>query len=454
MHKTVLALAFALFASSLSAAEIGWQTDLQAAHAAAQAQNKLLLIHFYSDHCVYCDRLEQGAFQSGEVIDAIQTHFVPVKIHGIKNADLSQYFKIKGFPMDVVVDPAGNIFSHSISPQQPNQYVDMLLTAMNRHRMQQQAGEQIAAAPTAEQYAPNQQQNPGMDASLAAPGVQSPPMGFDPAATPPATSAGGPSQYASYPIGGEAAAMSGAVAGQAPLASPENADFALPEDLVNEAVAEYHAAPISQPNRDEATAPHAAGSHASQGPDLGTPDTFGAPDPAASGGFETPASELRFADDAAAAANAAPEAGRGAGAAGRNTPRDEPTFDAAEQLALDGHCPVSVMAKNEWVLGDKRYGAHHMGRLYLFADAEAQQAFMETPDRFAPMLAGNDVVALTKRGQVVRGTREWGLVHHGRMYLFSGEETFNEFFASPEKFSTRAEEIMRQASAPSGSLVR
>ncbi len=65
-------------------AEIPWQTQLKAAHAQAQSEGKMLLLHFYDDNCVWCERLEKGAFLSPEVQAAIQKSYVPVKIHAGK----------------------------------------------------------------------------------------------------------------------------------------------------------------------------------------------------------------------------------------------------------------------------------------------------------------------------------------------------------------------------------
>ncbi|EMI57484.1 DUF255 domain-containing protein [Rhodopirellula sallentina] len=111
------------------AAEIPWRSELTKAHAEAKAQNKPLLLHFYSDNCVWCDRLEAGAFQSPEVANAVAGGFVPVKVHAGKSPELAKMFKVTKFPTDVVVTPAGKTLAHSVSPQDPNRYIAMLAQA-------------------------------------------------------------------------------------------------------------------------------------------------------------------------------------------------------------------------------------------------------------------------------------------------------------------------------------
>ncbi|MEM8910591.1 MAG: thioredoxin family protein [Planctomycetota bacterium] len=120
----VLSVVFA--ASASRADDIAWQTDLQAAHATAQAENKPLLLHFTSDNCVWCDRLEAGAFQSPDVQAAIAGGFVPLKVHAAQAPQLVKMFGVKGFPTDVVVWPTGQTLAHSVSPQDPTEYVAML----------------------------------------------------------------------------------------------------------------------------------------------------------------------------------------------------------------------------------------------------------------------------------------------------------------------------------------
>jgi len=112
--------------SSAARAEIHWESSLKVAHAQAQLEGKLLLLHFYSDNCVWCDRLEAGAFQQPEVADAIHRHYVPVKIHAGQNPNLAKTFRVNAFPTDVIVTTEGTALAHGTSPQAADKYVTML----------------------------------------------------------------------------------------------------------------------------------------------------------------------------------------------------------------------------------------------------------------------------------------------------------------------------------------
>ena len=75
----IFTTAIGMVAASSASAEIAWQTNLRTAHAQAKAEGKLLLLHFYSDHCTWCEKLEKGAFQTPQVGQAISQAFVRQK---------------------------------------------------------------------------------------------------------------------------------------------------------------------------------------------------------------------------------------------------------------------------------------------------------------------------------------------------------------------------------------
>ena len=107
-------------------------------------------------------------------------------------------------------------------------------------------------------------------------------------------------------------------------------------------------------------------------------------------------------------------------------------------LCLDGYCPVTLSEKQQWVVGDRRWGAIHRGRTYLFAGPEEQRRFFTDPDRYAPATSGNDVVMATEQGQTVPGMREHGVFFGNRVYLFSGEATLEKFARNPNQYATQA----------------
>ncbi len=112
--------------------EIAWQSELRTAHAKAESEGKLLLLHFYTDNCVWCERLEQGAFQDPSLATAIERDFVAVKIHAGKSPSLAATFKVAKFPTDVIVTTQGEAILHRVPPQSSVDYITMLAQTVDQ----------------------------------------------------------------------------------------------------------------------------------------------------------------------------------------------------------------------------------------------------------------------------------------------------------------------------------
>ncbi len=115
-------------------------------------------------------------------------------------------------------------------------------------------------------------------------------------------------------------------------------------------------------------------------------------------------------------------------------------------LALDGFCPVSLREKGRWVPGNRRWGAFHQGRTYLFAGAEEQEQFLKNPEPYAPVLSGNDVVVMVEQRQSVPGQRRFGAWYEDHVYLFSNEAAYQKFYNDASRYATAALQSMRAAS--------
>ena len=57
-----------------------------------------------------------------------------------------------------------------------------------------------------------------------------------------------------------------------------------------------------------------------------------------------------------------------------------PIDGSKPSLVLEGYCPVTLTEKQQWVLGDHRWGATHRGSMYLFLGPEEQRRFLADPD--------------------------------------------------------------------------
>jgi YHS domain-containing protein len=104
-------------------------------------------------------------------------------------------------------------------------------------------------------------------------------------------------------------------------------------------------------------------------------------------------------------------------------------------LGLEGYCPVTLADRGVWTEGRAQWGVRHRGRTYLFAGPEQQQAFLATPDRYAPALSGDDPVVVVDQRRSTPGRRAYGVTYQSRMYLFSSPETRAQFAANPERYT-------------------
>ncbi|QDT05543.1 thiol:disulfide interchange protein precursor [Rubripirellula lacrimiformis] len=366
-------IAMTLMVASPANAEIAWQTNLRTAHAKAQAEGKLLLLHFFTDNCVWCDRLEEGAFLDPSVNSAIEEKFVAVKVHAGQSPKLAEMFKVTKFPTDVVVNIEGKTLSHGVSPQQPDRYIAMLVGA-------------VRSAPTP-----------------AAPG--SPMIAGTPAAAPPAGApayavAAKPTETAAAPVGPKSPPASTAASWELP--SGPNA--------------------IAAKNR--------LVSNSTEGLSLAMPGDVASPSPAKAVESSKPANT--------SVAAAKPAASKPAAA---KSSSHQP------ELAMDGYCAVTVVDDAEWVEGSPEFGVIHLGKLYLFSSDAKKKKFLAQPVPYTPVLNEIDVVRFFEEQVIVPGKREWAMQDpfNKRMFFFADKASMLHFENTYERYVDAAIDVMDKA---------
>lgn len=364
-----------------------WQPTLESAKRLASQTDRLVLIYFWADWCSVCQRMENEVLEQDAVTSALQNNYVPVKINADHFPATARQFGVTALPTTVILNAQGQ----PLDKMQGRMEASELIGRLN----------QVASAvkpPNSDAYA--------QIAAGPAPGAAQPPDSFrQPPTSPPPTAPNYSSPAVTdgngYPNWQAQAAPVGPRYNG--LASPA-ADMQGPPTL-------------TQGGLPQQTPPYRSGS-------------IGAPAMVDQSGRMAPG----LTDDQRPA-DPAPLAEPAAG----NPP-----------LALDGYCPVSLVDnKTSWSLGDRRWGAIHLGRTYLFAGPEQQRRFLADPDRYAPVMSGNDIVLALDRGQTVPGSREHGLFYGERIYLFASEETLAVFSQAPKQFVDRLEQIA-QAQARSG----
>jgi len=160
-----------------------------------------------------------------------------------------------------------------------------------------------------------------------------------------------------------------------------------------------------------------------------------------------PSTDRQYAEFVQSQAGAMPPAGAAPATAQAQAPPAGMSAPAAaagpHSFGLDGFCPVTLHEQKRWAQGDRRWGAVHRGRTYLFASEEAQRRFLANPDAYSPVIQGNDPVMALDARQMVSGHREHGLLYENRIYLFSSEESLKQFQQNPKRYSAEIIQAMR-----------
>lgn len=118
---------------------------------------------------------------------------------------------------------------------------------------------------------------------------------------------------------------------------------------------------------------------------------------------------------------------------------------AASTLAYDGRCAVCLVDGKTWAPGSPEHSLTFDNCEYRFPSAAEKNVFLTNPDRYAPALNGNSVVALVQSGTLVPGNTRFGLFYNGRVYLMANQREQQQFRDNPAAYAD-ADLAMRGAS--------
>lgn len=123
-------------------------------------------------------------------------------------------------------------------------------------------------------------------------------------------------------------------------------------------------------------------------------------------------------------------------------------------LGFDGCCPVTLKTLNRWAYGNPQFGAVHRGRTYLFTGPQQREQFLAAPDSYSPVFAGKDPVLLLESQVSLDGSRSYGFRYGDEFYLFSSKETKEKFEASPQTYAAGVRQAMSQLNTTDGVVRR
>ncbi len=372
---------------------VQWETDFKTAMKTAEETNRLVLIHFYGDQCPPCRMMDKEVFPQKAVADALEPHFVSLKVNTEQNPKAVQNLNITSIPMDLIVTPQREIIFRRKGGCSAEQYIDELLSVIQTLQAQREAAMTDAERLQIAQVENRPQQvqpDPVYQAELN-PGLQVPQVQAVSAAPAPEES----------PVVSQTAVLD-TPASETPelfvpnettlaeTAAPVVDDFALPDE------------PLTAPAEIAASA-------------------------------EPVDSEMLFADNAGPATST-----------GEMTGLSIPNLQSIEEqenlgyespYVLDGFCPVELQDNEHWIAGKTEFALHYRDRFFLFSSKEAMKTFSKNPHLYTPVAMGEDVVQMIQGGQRIKGKRHYGAWYQGRIYLFSTQENYNSFADRPSYFA-------------------
>lgn len=479
-------LVLATTAAAVAQDSIPWITDLAEARKLAEQQQRLVLLHFWGDGCQPCQQLESTVFNQPELIRVLSTNFVPVKIHVQQQPNIASYYKIEKIPTDIIVMPNGVQVFRTTSPANVNTYIAMLdqvraNALANGFKQIDQVSKNLSQIASS---LPALTANPSDASNESAPTLQSTlsqawrslPAGASVSSGAP----GAPAIPAPTSVSNEFVGPLDQSQSQPNRPEPQANNTATPSrygnPYLNDQVASESANPTESSNAAEATAPtgpHAVSQSLAQNTSTGEAQPSRFQTAASSGSNDSAqqqAHQNTFGGPTGSPSNAAPPQAANLGNQTWNPSQSQPTTAPAgtqvaggvapaapanrnlpqlppgvPPLALDGHCPVTLMNLGKWEKGDPRFGVVHRDRTYLFKSQIERDRFLApaAADRFAPVLSGLDPVRFAETGQAVDGRREHGVLFDGQIYLFADEDALVRFEQQPQRYVA----VVRQAMA-------
>jgi thioredoxin-related protein/YHS domain-containing protein len=81
-----------------------FRSDFKSALQEAEEKKRPLLLHFYADWCMPCQRMEREVFTNASVKELLGGHFVAVKVNSDQRQDLVGRYGVQTLPSDVIID--------------------------------------------------------------------------------------------------------------------------------------------------------------------------------------------------------------------------------------------------------------------------------------------------------------------------------------------------------------
>jgi len=111
---------------------VKWHDNYDQAAQIAQQQNKPLLLAFHASWCPPCKMMKKETYTNAEVINMIESNFVPIMVDVDSQKKLVEKFNIvNGIPAYTIVKADGTILSEFIGFNESAKFIEKLKSALN-----------------------------------------------------------------------------------------------------------------------------------------------------------------------------------------------------------------------------------------------------------------------------------------------------------------------------------
>ncbi len=118
--------------STASASALPWENDLQQALDKASAQQKLVMVDFYAEWCMWCKKLDQTTYADGSVQQALAS-VVPVKLDAERGGrQAAARYRVNGFPTILFLDATGREVARIPGYLPPEAFLEELRDILRR----------------------------------------------------------------------------------------------------------------------------------------------------------------------------------------------------------------------------------------------------------------------------------------------------------------------------------
>jgi thioredoxin-related protein len=113
------------FGIEASAAEVRWASAFPTAMEQARAEQKYVMVDFFTSWCTWCKVLDQKTYRDGRVT-ALTDRMVSVKVNAEIEKDVASKYSVRGYPTIVFLNPDGSLRQRVTGYQPPEVFSPVL----------------------------------------------------------------------------------------------------------------------------------------------------------------------------------------------------------------------------------------------------------------------------------------------------------------------------------------